>query len=124
MERVMNGTPLTTPVREEFQTGMGGIVNRVADYRNYGHAIGYSFRYYVTTMFKHDGVKLLAIDGVAPTLDNIQSGAYPFVYPVVAVTAESPSPNTQRLVEWLLSPQGQDLIRRVGYIPLDALQGM
>ena len=118
MERVMDGTPLTQPVREEFQVGMGGIVNRVADYRNYGNSIGYSFRYYVEGMFKHDGVKIISVNGIAPTLENIQSGAYPFIYPIVAVTAGTQNPNAQKLLDWFLSPQGQDLIRRVGYVPL------
>jgi len=119
MERIMGDTPLTTPVREEYQQMMGGIVNRVADYRNYGNSIGYSFRYYVTVMFQHDGVKLLSVNGVAPTVENIRSGAYPFVSPFVAVSLEDdPNPNTQKLIGWLLSPQGQDMIQRVGYVPL------
>jgi len=119
MLRVMDGTPLTTPVREEFQSGMGGIVNRVADYRNYGNSIGYSFRYYVTEMFQHDGVKIISVDGVSPTPDNIRASTYPFIYPIVAITAGSENPNTQKLLDWFLSPQGQDLIRKVGYIPLE-----
>jgi phosphate transport system substrate-binding protein len=119
MLRVMGDVPLTTPVREEYQLMMGGIVNRVADYRNYGNAIGYSFRYYVESMFKHDGVKIISVDGVAPTPASIRDRSYPFVYPLAAITAGTENPNAQKLIDWFLSPQGQDLIGRAGYVPLD-----
>ncbi|MDR2849226.1 MAG: substrate-binding domain-containing protein [Verrucomicrobiota bacterium] len=118
MRRFMGDVPLAKPMREEYQEMMGGIVNRVADYRNYGHAIGFSFRYYVESLFKHDGVKLLKIGGVAPTLENIQSGAYPLIGQVVIVTAGSANPNVPKLTDWFLSPQGQELVERVGYVPL------
>ncbi|MCL2710500.1 MAG: substrate-binding domain-containing protein [Planctomycetaceae bacterium] len=74
MLRVMGDVPIPPPLREEFRHGMGIIVASVADYRNYGNAIGFSFRYYVEGLFKHDGVKLLNIDGIAPTIENIQNG--------------------------------------------------
>ena len=78
MLRVMGDVPMTPPQQEELRLGMGEIVLGVsklgvADYRNYGNAIGFSFRYYVEGLFKHDGVKLLKIDGVAPTIENIQN---------------------------------------------------
>lgn len=118
MQRIMGDTPLAPPVREEYQESMGGIVNRVADYRNYGHSIGYSFRFYVEGMFQHDGVKLLSVDGAAPTVENIQNGTYPFIGDVVIVTAGSRNPHVGRLVEWFLSPEGQHLVEKVGYVPV------
>jgi len=117
MERIMGDVPLAKPVQEEFQRDMGGIVNRVADYRNYGNSIGYSFRYYVEGMFKHDGVKLLSVNGIAPTVENIQNGTYPFVGPMVVITAGSENPHVQELIDWFLSSQGQDLLEQVGYVP-------
>jgi phosphate transport system substrate-binding protein len=118
MERFLGNAPLATPVREEYQMLMGGIVNRVAAYRNYGNAIGFSFRYYVEGLFKHDGVKLLRIDGVAPTTENIRDGTYPLVSELVIVTAGSANPHLKALTAWFLSPQGQALIANVGYVPL------
>ena len=118
MERFMGNARLARPVREEFQQGHDIIGNRVADYRNYGNAIGFSFRYYVEGMFKHDGVKLLAVDGVMPTAENIRSGAYPLVADVVIVTAGSTNPNVKKLTDWFLSPKGQELLENVGYVPL------
>ena len=116
MEQFMGDAPLAKPIQEERKQMMDGI--RVADYRNYGNAIGFSFRYYVEGMFKHDGVKLLAVDGVMPTAENIRSGAYPLVADVVIVTAGSTNPNVKALTDWFLSPKGQELLEKVGYVPL------
>jgi phosphate transport system substrate-binding protein len=121
MLKVMGEVPLAKPQKEEFQISMGGIVNRVADYRNYGNSIGFSFRYYVEGMFKHDGVKLLKVNGIEPTAANIQSGKYPLIGEIVIITAGSENPNVQKLTDWFLSPQGQELIEKVGYVPLGKL---
>jgi phosphate transport system substrate-binding protein len=123
MLRVMGGVPLTRPQQEEFQISMGGIVNRVADYRNYGNSLGFSFRYYVEGLFKHEGVKILKVNGIAPTPENIQNGTYPFIGTAVIVTAGSANPNVPLLIDWFLSPQGQELVERVGYIPLQKTNG-
>lgn len=118
MQRFMGSQPLAKPIREEYQQLMGGIINRVADYRNYGNSIGYSFRYYVEGMFKHDGVKLLRIDGIEPNPTNIRNGSYPLCGEMVIVTAGTENPNVPKLIDWFLSPQGQTLIEQVGYVPL------
>jgi phosphate transport system substrate-binding protein len=119
MLRVMGNMPMAPPLQEEFRILMGAIVADVADYRNYGNAIGFSFRYYVEGLFKHDGVKLLKINGVAPTVENIQNGTYPLIGELVIISrADNTNPNVVKLTEWFLSPQGQQLIRDVGYVPL------
>ena len=61
---------------------------------------------------------MLAIDGIEPTPENIASGAYPFTEPVLAVTARPLSPQSKSLLDWILGPEGQDLIARIGYVPL------
>jgi len=79
MLKVMQGETLPEPLQGEFQRSMGGIVNRVADYRNYHNSIGYSFRYFVTSMFQNDGIKILAVEGIRPTPQTIRDETYPFV---------------------------------------------
>jgi hypothetical protein len=61
-------------------------------------------------------VKLLSVNGVAPTEENIRSGLYPFTVDIFAVTAGTGNPNVRKLIDWLLSPQGQELIEKVGYV--------
>lgn len=116
---VMKGNALPNPLREEYARGMGRIINRVAAYRNYSSAIGYSFRYYATAMKQNDGIKLIAIDGIEPTVGNIKTGTYPFTANLYAVTAGHETPNTKKLIEWLLSTQGQRLIEKCGYVPVE-----
>ncbi|MDR0664898.1 MAG: substrate-binding domain-containing protein, partial [Helicobacteraceae bacterium] len=74
---VMKGLKLQKALEEEISDEMAGLIRSVADYRNADSAIGYSFRFFVTGMMKAEGVRLLAINGVEPTIENIQNGSYP-----------------------------------------------
>ncbi|MCL1858073.1 MAG: substrate-binding domain-containing protein [Oscillospiraceae bacterium] len=113
---IMKDKKLPAPLREEYAAGMGGIINQVAEYRNYTSAIGYSFRYFATGMRSNDNIKLLAIDGTEPTVENIRNGAYAFTVDVYAVTAGPQSKNTAMLINWILSEQGQNFIETCGYV--------
>jgi ABC-type phosphate transport system substrate-binding protein len=79
------------------------VIRKVAEYQNSKGAIGYTFRYYATKMNANAGIKLLAIDGVAPTKENIRNETYPFVVDVYMVTRENPTAETQKLVAWFLA---------------------
>ncbi|MEC2345298.1 PstS family phosphate ABC transporter substrate-binding protein [Paenibacillus barengoltzii] len=116
--RVMDGRELATPPKENVASGMGGIISRTADYRNYKNALGYSFLYYATEMVNNGNIRLLAIDGVKPERATIASGEYPFAAEFYAVTAGSDNPNVERLIEWIQSSQGQYLVEQTGYTPL------
>jgi phosphate transport system substrate-binding protein len=116
LAKVMAGKPLPEPLQEEYSSFMGGIIRDVADYRNYASAIGYSFRYYATGMNPNEGIKLIAVGGVEPTIENIRSGAYPFTVDVYAVTAGTENENVPKLIEWILSDQGQAFIEQCGYV--------
>jgi phosphate transport system substrate-binding protein len=119
LAKVMGQETMRKPLQEERVQGMGSVVKRVADYRNDVQSIGYSFRYYATRMKNQDGVfRLLAIDGVEPSAENIRTGRYPFTVDVYMVTADEPKPATRKLMDWMLSPAGQKLVQDTGYIPL------
>ncbi len=118
LEKLMAGKELMTPPEEDVVGGMGGIFTRTADYRNYKNAIGYSFRFYSTEMVKNDMIKLLSINGVAPTLENIENGTYPIASEFYAVTRSDADENTKRLLEWVQGGQGQRLVELTGYTPL------
>ena len=116
----MADTPLMEAPEENVLRGMGGIVRSVADYKNYKNAIGYSFRFYVTAMVPDDQIKLLAVEGIAPTVENIASGSYPLSGQFYAVRlASNDNPEIDAFIEWILSPQGQELIQKTGYVPLN-----
>jgi phosphate transport system substrate-binding protein len=137
----MNGQKLPTPLEVEFTRGMSQMVRGVAIYRDYAESIGYSFRFFTQEMVKYarqdqitqrdrergrsvpnyaevaEGrVKLLSVNGVEPTVENIASGEYPFTEDIYAVTAGSKNPHIQNLIDWILSPQGQEFIEKTGYV--------
>ena len=114
------------PEREDVVADMGGIISQVASYRNYKNAIGFSFRYYSTKMVENNQIRLLSLDGIAPTKETILDSSYPISSEFYAITASpigQPAPeshNTQlaALLEWILSPQGQWIIEETGYVSL------
>ena len=76
------------------------------------YVIGYSFRYFTTGV----GIKHLAINGIEPTAENIRNGIYPFIVDLYAVTSGSINENTEQLIEWIMSEQGQSFIEICGYV--------
>lgn len=55
---------------------------------------------------------------LSPTAENIRNEVYPWVASVYMVTQENPTAETQKVVAWFLSPQGQRLVQDVGYVPM------
>jgi phosphate transport system substrate-binding protein len=68
-------------------------------------------------MADNSGIKVLSLDGVSPTAENIRNRRYPFVRDFYAITiAGRETENTRRLIEWILSEQGQSLVEKTGYV--------
>ena len=126
LQRLMGDLPLIEPEEEDRIAGMGGIIREVASYRNYRNAIGFSFRYYAAEMVRNGDIRLLALNGIAPTKETIRDGTYPIsshFYAVTAAPMGEPAPEEQNetmaaFLEWILSPQGQALIEKTGYVGL------
>ena len=126
LQRLMGDLPLMKPEEENIVGGMEGIIRRVAVYRNFGNAIGFSFRYYTTEMVTDDQIWLLAVEGVEPTRETIRDGSYPISSYFYAITAsrigqsapEETNPRIAALLDWILSEQGQEIVDRTGYVSL------
>ena len=116
LERLMWDTPIIPPPQENRIGDMGGIITATADYRDRPGALGFSFRYYSTELVRNGKIKLLAIDGIPPTVENIRSGAYPFVETAYAITVKPRKGNTKKFIDFLASPAGRDLVERTGYV--------
>ena len=96
---------------------MSGIIEQVADYKSKTASIGFSFRYYVEGIIQNPDIKLIAIDGIAPSVENIRSNAYPIITPVYAVSYEgNDNPHVEELIQWMLSEEGQYIIEETGYV--------
>ena len=61
-------------------------------------------------------VKALTIDGVVPTVSNIKTGAYKITRPFLFLSNGEPDDRTREFIEFVLSKQGQDLLRKEGLI--------
>ena len=112
----MKGNQIMEPPMDNVVGGMGGIIDRTADYANYRNSIGFSFRFYANRMVGNDGIKLLNINGIHPDVQSIKSGTYPLASFFYAVTLkDKDKPNVRLLLDWILSEQGQYLIEKTGY---------
>lgn len=99
--------------------GMGELVDQVASYQNTANAIGFSVYYYVDQMYRQPGLKLLSVDGVAPTDATIEDQTYPLCndfFAVIRADAAADSPE-RLLFDWLTTEQGVQCIRDAGYVP-------
>lgn len=118
LEKIMGDTPLMKAPVQNQVGGMGGVVQKTSDYINYPGAIGYSFRVFVNNILHAGGIRLLTVDGVAPTPETIANGSYPFSAEFYAATIGPPEGESKRFIDWMKSPEGQTLVERTGYVGL------
>lgn len=117
LKRFMGDTPIMDAPTEMVNDLMAGIIEQVADYKSKTNSIGFSFRYYVKEIIKNPDIKMISIDGAAPTSENIRNGSYPILTPIYAVTyKENQNGNVDKLHEWILSDEGQYIINETGYV--------
>ena len=117
LKRFMGDTPIMNAPTEMVNDLMAGIIEQVADYKSKTNSIGFSFRYYVEGIIKNPDIKMISINGAAPTSENIRNGSYPILTPIYAVTyKENQNGNVDKLLEWILSDEGQYIINETGYV--------
>lgn len=82
-----------------------------------GGSIGFSFRYYMDGIVGNDAVKMISLNGVYPSAENIQNRSYPVVAQFYAIyRSDNKNKNIPVLLDWLLSDEGQELIAKTGYV--------
>jgi phosphate transport system substrate-binding protein len=118
---VMGDTPPMEPDIKYLSGGMGPLIESVASFNNTGAAIGFSVFYYAQNMNPNDGLRFLAVDGVAPTRETIRSGEYPHVNDFFAgISRSAPEDSTERRIwSWLQSDEGKMLIEHEGYVSIN-----
>lgn len=85
-----------------------------------GGSLGFSFRYYLDGMVGSDSVKMLKLNGVYPSPENIQNGSYPVIAKFYAIyRADNENENIHKLIDWLLSDEGQQIIEKTGYVRIN-----
>ena len=109
VESVMKGEKLAPQVQQLASTR--AEVEQVMQNRN---AIGYIGMGYIT-----DEVKAITVDGIEPTVANVNSGSYPISRPLfmfVDATKNYPSGIVADFLRFALSPEGQEAVIGVGYV--------
>ncbi len=104
-----------------FEAFMGDYeIGRKSPLAITGASIGFSFRYYMDGIVENDAVKMISLDGVYPSDENIRDRSYPVVAQFYAIyRKDNANENIPRLVEWILSEEGQGLIEACGYVRID-----
>jgi len=115
---VMKGVPMMPPPTVRIVMGMGGLIDVVAEYQNDGISIGYTYKYYIDALYKNDNIKVLSVEGLSPSEENLRSGAYLYTtayYGVIRGGEEKAAGG--KFLTWMLSLEGQQCIQQAGYLP-------
>lgn len=77
----------------------------------------------LSTSFVTDYPQLavLAMEGIAATPETVASGAYPMSRPLYLITDGPPGSQAREFIDYVLSPQGQQLLTRHGYLTMAEL---
>ena len=91
-----------------------------AEVRQNPNAIGYDGLGYVTPDQKTVAVAV-GPDGpfVLPTIETVNSGAYPIARDLYMYTAGDPDEVIAAYLAWIVSPQGQAIVGDLGFVPLE-----
>ena len=77
------------------------------------HSIGF-----ISLGLVNEQVRALALDGVAGNEANIRNGAYKLVRPFLFLTRGEPSAAAKAFIDFVLSDEGQALVKKDGLIPV------
>lgn len=72
---------------------------------------------YISLGQVNDQIKPVKLAGVEPSEANVVAKTYPLVRPFLFVTQGEPSGATREFIDFVLSTEGQELVRKEGLIP-------
>jgi phosphate transport system substrate-binding protein len=94
-----------------FVVSNGAMKTAIANDPN---AIGY-----VSVGHMDASVAGVALDGVSPTIDTVRSGEYTVARGLYSNTKGDPSGLSKLFIEYLLSPEGQQIAVQKGFVPVN-----
>ena len=95
--------------------GTAAIVNAVSKDK---YGIGYGGAAYAKGVKYCKVKKDATTPGYEPTLENIQNGKYPISRYLYWYVRNKPTGEIKKFVDFALSPQGQEIVTKVGYFPV------
>ncbi len=78
----------------------------------------------VSSAKRRNGLRVLTVNGVAPSKRNIMAGQYPLFRPIYLTSHAEPSAEAQRFIDYILSDEGQDVISKTGTVNLKEGHGL
>ena len=73
---------------------------------------------YISMGLVNDKVKALSLDGIIANDENIMNKSYSLVRPFLFVTKNTPSGEVKNFIDFVLSQEGQALVKEEGLIPV------
>jgi phosphate transport system substrate-binding protein len=67
---------------------------------------------------KAGGIKVMPIDGVAPSVKTVLGKTYPYARPTFYYTNVEPSGLAKQFLDFTIGPAGQKIVAQVGFVPL------
>jgi phosphate transport system substrate-binding protein len=98
--------------KAQLQASSGAIVQAISKNR---YAIGY-----IGIGYLNKSVKGLTVGGVPATAQTALSKEYPIARPLYMYTSGEPQGETAGYIKFVLSPAGQKLVAKEGFVPLSA----
>jgi phosphate transport system substrate-binding protein len=108
---IMKGTPISDQALQI--PSMGALAGKIMDNTD---TIGYVSSGLVNQ--NPDKIIPISVDGISPTLENINSGAYKVGRPLLLVSKDAPNDREQKSLDYLLSETGLKVVEEMGYIPV------
>lgn len=69
-------------------------------------------------------VKILTLDGIPCSKENVAKGIYPFFRPLYLITRGKPTGELKKFLDWIVSDAGQQVISSVGTVTLKEGRGL
>lgn len=107
---VLNGAKVTP--RAQLQASSGAVVQTISKNR---YAIGY-----IGLGYLNRSVKGLTVNGVQASSDNVLAKTYPIARPLYMYTNGEPKGDVAGFINFVLSPAGQQLVAKDGFVPVKA----
>lgn len=118
-EWVMKGIPMANPPMAQYTLGMGALVEVVAGYANGTMSLGYTYKYYIDKLYKSPDIKILKVNGIMPSDENVRNNSYAFIAPYNGVIRSTDVDEVGgRFLNWILSDEGQACISQAGYVSI------
>ncbi|MCI2425009.1 phosphate ABC transporter substrate-binding protein [Candidatus Acetothermia bacterium] len=71
---------------------------------------------YITPVAVDETVRALTVDGVEAIAANVLAGTFPIIRPALFLTKGEPSPLEQKFIDWVLGPEGQQMLEEMGLV--------